>query len=129
MPAARAPTSVTWNIQFFRPTAWGRNSRSRWFVSRGTAGLSKQSSLRPVQEEAGHAILDGCNAVILAPTAGGKTEASLFPVLAGLMDREPEGVGALYVAPITGTPAAPEPRHTVQAAPRTTPARTPDAGR
>lgn len=53
-----------------------------------------------MQEEAGHAILDGCNAVILAPTAGGKTEASMFPVLAGLMDREPEGVGALYVAPI-----------------------------
>ncbi len=58
------------------------------------------TSLRPVQEEAGHAVLDGCNAVILAPTAGGKTEASMFPVLAGLMDREPEGVGALYVAPI-----------------------------
>jgi len=58
------------------------------------------TSLRPVQEEASHAILDGCNAVILAPTAGGKTEASVFPVLAGLMERESEGVGALYVAPI-----------------------------
>ncbi len=56
--------------------------------------------LRPVQEEAGHAILDGCNTVVLAPTAGGKTEASLFPVLAGLMERQAEGVGALYVAPI-----------------------------
>jgi len=58
------------------------------------------TSLRPVQEEAGHAILDGCNAVILAPTAGGKTEASVLPVLAGLMERQAEGVGALYVAPI-----------------------------
>ncbi len=34
------------------------------------------SSLRPVQELAGAAILDGKNAVVLAPTAGGKTEAA-----------------------------------------------------
>lgn len=57
-------------------------------------------SLRPVQELAGEAILDGKNAVILAPTAGGKTEASMFPVIAGLVKEPPSGVGALYVAPI-----------------------------
>lgn len=58
------------------------------------------TSLRPVQEQAGEAILAGKNAVVLAPTAGGKTEASLFPVLAGLLQEPPDGVGALYVAPI-----------------------------
>jgi ATP-dependent Lhr-like helicase len=58
------------------------------------------TSLRPVQELAGEAILDGQNAVVLAPTAGGKTEASVFPVLAGLLAAPPSGVGALYVAPI-----------------------------
>lgn len=58
------------------------------------------TSLRPVQEQAGEALLDGCNAVILAPTAGGKTEASMFPVLAMLMENPPSGVGALYLAPI-----------------------------
>ena len=58
------------------------------------------SSLRPVQELAGEMLLEGKNAVILAPTAGGKTEAAIFPVIAGLMEREPEGVGAIYVAPI-----------------------------
>jgi ATP-dependent Lhr-like helicase len=58
------------------------------------------TSLRPVQDLAGAAILDGKNAVVLAPTAGGKTEASMFPVLAGLVDQQPDGVGALYVAPI-----------------------------
>lgn len=58
------------------------------------------SSLRPVQELAGEAILDGKNAVVLAPTAGGKTEASVFPVLAGLIETPPAAVGALYVAPI-----------------------------
>ena len=58
------------------------------------------NSLRPVQELASHALLDGNNAVILAPTAGGKTEASMFPMLAQLMDNEPIGVGLLYIAPI-----------------------------
>lgn len=58
------------------------------------------TSLRPVQELAGEAILDGKNAVILAPTAGGKTEASMFPALAGLVQREPAGVGVIYIAPI-----------------------------
>lgn len=58
------------------------------------------SSLRPVQELAGEAILAGKNTVVLAPTAGGKTEASMFPVIAGLMNEPPRGVGALYVAPI-----------------------------
>ncbi len=58
------------------------------------------TSLRPVQELAGEALLEGCNAVILAPTAGGKTEASMFPILACLMDDPPAAVGALYLAPI-----------------------------
>src|SRR5690606_19255619 len=58
--------------------------------------------LRPVQEEAGAAILDGKNAVVLAPTAGGKTEAAIFPVLAGLLTAPPvaDAIGALYIAPI-----------------------------
>jgi ATP-dependent helicase Lhr and Lhr-like helicase len=58
------------------------------------------SSLRPVQEQAGEALLAGQNAVILAPTAGGKTEASVFPTLSQLVEHQPDGVGALYVAPI-----------------------------
>lgn len=58
------------------------------------------SSLRPVQEQAGEALLDGLNVIVLAPTAGGKTEAAFFPTLSGLMTEEPEGVGAIYVAPI-----------------------------
>jgi ATP-dependent helicase Lhr and Lhr-like helicase len=58
------------------------------------------TSLRPVQELAGQAILDGYNAIILAPTAGGKTEASMFPLLAQMVEQEPTGVGILYIAPI-----------------------------
>lgn len=58
------------------------------------------SSLRPVQELAGQSLLSGHNAVILAPTAGGKTEASIFPALSMLCDTSAETVGVLYIAPI-----------------------------
>jgi len=58
------------------------------------------SSLRPVQELAGEALLAGHNAVILAPTAGGKTEASFFPLLSDLVERPPQALAALYIAPI-----------------------------
>ncbi|MCZ7420574.1 DEAD/DEAH box helicase [Verrucosispora sp. WMMA2121] len=58
------------------------------------------SSLRPVQEAAGEALLAGDNAVILAPTAGGKTEAAMFPALSQLVETAPDGVSVLYVAPI-----------------------------
>jgi len=58
------------------------------------------SSLRPVQEQAGDALLAGVNAVILAPTAGGKTEASMFPTISQMVESAPDGVGALYIAPI-----------------------------
>jgi ATP-dependent helicase Lhr and Lhr-like helicase len=58
------------------------------------------TSLRPVQEEAGHAILEGRNTVVLAPTAGGKTEAAMFPAISRLVDEPTGTVGVLYVAPI-----------------------------
>jgi ATP-dependent Lhr-like helicase len=58
------------------------------------------TGLRPVQEAAASAILDGDNCVVLAPTAGGKTEAAFFPLLSR-MDREDwAAISVLYVAPI-----------------------------
>jgi len=58
------------------------------------------TGLRPVQELAGDALLAGKNAVVLAPTAGGKTEASIFPTLSMLLHDPTDSVGALYIAPI-----------------------------
>lgn len=58
------------------------------------------SGLRPVQEAAATAILDGHNGVVLAPTAGGKTEAAFFPLISQ-MDRESwSPISVIYVAPI-----------------------------
>lgn len=56
-------------------------------------------SLRPVQELSTHTILDGENCVILAPTAGGKTEAAIFPTLSAMDAGGWEPVSVLYVAP------------------------------
>ncbi|HZO14678.1 MAG TPA: DEAD/DEAH box helicase [Polyangiaceae bacterium] len=56
--------------------------------------------LRPVQDLTIDAVLDGTNAVVLAPTAGGKTEASVFPVLSRILSEEAQPVAALYLCPI-----------------------------
>ncbi|HQY63945.1 MAG TPA: DEAD/DEAH box helicase, partial [Polyangiaceae bacterium] len=57
-------------------------------------------SLRPVQEATIDAVLDGCNAVVLAPTAGGKTEAAIFPLLSRILTEGPKPVSVLYICPI-----------------------------
>jgi ATP-dependent Lhr-like helicase len=57
------------------------------------------TSLRPVQDMAAFEILDGYNCVILAPTAGGKTEAAMFPVLSGCLRNQEPGLRALYISP------------------------------
>ncbi len=57
-------------------------------------------SLRPVQEVAIPPILDGANCVVLAPTAGGKTEAAFFPLLSQMDTHGWQPVSVLYVSPI-----------------------------
>lgn len=67
-------------------------------------------SLRPIQEQAIEAVLSGDNCVILAPTAGGKTESAFFPLLS-LMDTEDwRPVSVLYVTPLRALLNNQEPR-------------------
>lgn len=56
--------------------------------------------LRPVQDLSIDACLDGANLVILAPTAGGKTEAAFFPVISKMLAESWVGLSVLYVSPI-----------------------------
>ena len=56
--------------------------------------------LRPVQSMTIDAVLDGANSVVLAPTAGGKTEAAIFPVLSQILTEHRKPVSVLYVCPI-----------------------------
>ena len=56
--------------------------------------------LRPVQLGAIGPIIDGLNCVVLAPTAGGKTEAAFFPLLSQMDRLDWSPVSVIYVAPI-----------------------------
>ncbi|MEU8678129.1 DEAD/DEAH box helicase [Streptomyces sp. NPDC048560] len=56
--------------------------------------------LRPLQEAAIEPLLNGNDALLLAPTAGGKTEAAAFPVLSAMEQQQWKGLSVLYVCPI-----------------------------
>jgi ATP-dependent Lhr-like helicase len=56
--------------------------------------------LRPLQREAVGPLLDGDDAVLLAPTAGGKTEAACFPLLSAIEQRQWSGLSVLYLCPL-----------------------------
>ncbi|MGI5422193.1 DEAD/DEAH box helicase [Actinomadura luteofluorescens] len=57
-------------------------------------------SLRPLQEESIGPVLDGDDAVLLAPTAGGKTEAAAFPLLSAMDAGGWTGLSVVYVCPL-----------------------------
>lgn len=57
-------------------------------------------SLRPLQEQSVGPILDGKHCLLLAPTAGGKTEAAMFPVFSRMVDEKWEGLSVIYVCPL-----------------------------
>lgn len=56
--------------------------------------------LREVQSLSIEAFLTGANLVILAPTAGGKTESAFFPVISQMLKESWTGISVLYVSPI-----------------------------
>ena len=58
------------------------------------------TSLRPLQEAAVGPVLDGDHVLLLAPTAGGKTEAAVFPLLSRMLGGGWRGLSVLYVCPI-----------------------------
>ncbi len=58
------------------------------------------STLRPLQDAAIEPLLDGVDALLLAPTAGGKTEAAVFPVLTSMIEHGWRGLSVLYVCPL-----------------------------
>ncbi len=57
-------------------------------------------SLRPLQRAAVDPLLAGEDALLLAPTAGGKTEAAVFPLLTAVEEQGWSGLSTLYVCPL-----------------------------
>jgi ATP-dependent Lhr-like helicase len=57
-------------------------------------------SLRDVQEEAYRAVSSGDDVLVIAPTAGGKTEAALIPVLDRILKDGSQGISCIYISPL-----------------------------
>ncbi len=57
-------------------------------------------NLRPFQDELIPSILEGNDHIIIAPTAGGKTEAVIFPLLSRMASEDWHGLTVLYVCPL-----------------------------
>jgi ATP-dependent Lhr-like helicase len=58
------------------------------------------AELRPTQLAAIEPVQSGDNVLLLAPTAGGKTEAAVFPLLSRMAGEGWRGLSALYVCPL-----------------------------
>ena len=56
--------------------------------------------LRPLQELAAVPIIAGEHVLVLAPTAGGKTEAAVLPAISRLLEEEWSGTSILYLCPL-----------------------------
>jgi ATP-dependent helicase Lhr and Lhr-like helicase len=57
-------------------------------------------SLRPLQQQTIAPILGGEHVLAMAPTAGGKTEAAILPVLSRMLTEDWRGLTVLYVCPL-----------------------------
>ena len=58
------------------------------------------TQLRPLQQAAIEPVMRGDDALLLAPTAGGKTEAAAFPVLSLMATEGWTGLSVLYLCPL-----------------------------
>lgn len=56
--------------------------------------------LRPLQRASVEPVRSGADCLLIAPTAGGKTEAATFPVLSRMVDESWRGLSVIYVAPL-----------------------------
>lgn len=64
------------------------------------ANTLRWNGLRPSQAQAVAPLLAGRDVLVLAPTAGGKTEAAVFPLLSRMAIEDWQGVSVLYVCPL-----------------------------
>lgn len=58
------------------------------------------ASLRPLQADSVEPVRAGADCVLIAPTAGGKTEAAVFPLLSSMVQEKWTGLSVLYVTPL-----------------------------
>lgn len=69
-------------------------------VQNGIKDILRWNSLTSIQEETIPRILNGDNCVLIAQTAGGKTEAAFFPILSTIYKEKLEPISVIYISPI-----------------------------
>jgi ATP-dependent helicase Lhr and Lhr-like helicase len=79
-------------------------------VQHHVAGSLGWRGLRPLQERAIEPLVAGRDALLLAPTAGGKTEAGVLPLASRMLTEGWEGLSVLYVSPLRALANNLEPR-------------------
>lgn len=57
-------------------------------------------SLRPLQDAAVEPVMSGTDSILIAPTAGGKTEAAMLPLFSRMLTENWNGLGVLYLCPL-----------------------------
>src|SRR6478609_2146441 len=67
-------------------------------------------SLRPLQQAAVAPVLAGQDCLLIAPTAGGKTEAAVLPILSRMEYEHWSGISTLYLCPLKALVNNLEPR-------------------
>ncbi len=89
-----------------RPAQWSTTNRPSVFSTLHEslqAVLSDRlgwCELREVQEQAYEAIHGGNDVLVIAPTAGGKSEAAFIPVIDDILKSGTKGVACLYLSPL-----------------------------
>ncbi len=63
-------------------------------------GTLRWTRLRPLQEQAIEPLLSGSHALLGAPTAAGKTEAAMLPLLSRMASEQWKGLSVLYLCPL-----------------------------
>jgi ATP-dependent Lhr-like helicase len=58
------------------------------------------TELRKVQEQTYSAVIKGSDVLVIAPTAGGKSEAALIPVIDDILKNGRTGISCLYISPL-----------------------------
>lgn len=69
-------------------------------VQNGIKDILKWNSLTSIQEETIPRLLKGDNCVLIAQTAGGKTEAAFLPIISDIYKEKLSPISVIYISPI-----------------------------
>lgn len=69
-------------------------------IQNGIKDILKWNSLTSIQEETIPRLLNGDNCVLIAQTAGGKTEAAFLPIISDIYREKLKPISVIYISPI-----------------------------